>query len=265
MKSKTYIKLMWVSGLLFLSGTLAGQPPPRMLSEARIPDPSLLESTADQYVLAVIDFKGNFFHGRLSFAEPSPGMMIWALALPARPGEPKAYILLDPATGSWVQNTFVSGRNDLGESLRILKTEEDRLYAIAIVPFKDMETWYTDDGENWRIDDDDPNWFLKPGATLAFNNPVNSFGRGLLRVEKAGALERISIFPNPAGDLLEITLPVDTYRHYLIYNLNGKLVASGQINSSAEVISVRRLARGTYLLRLKGDGEADRTVRFLKM
>jgi len=53
------------------------------------------------------------------------------------------------------------------------------------------------------------------------------------------------IYPNPSDGLINIS---DTYDHYFLYNLSGKMIANGDFNS---ILDFRRYPEGLYLLNLQ--------------
>jgi PKD repeat protein len=64
-------------------------------------------------------------------------------------------------------------------------------------------------------------------------------------------LRAANVFPNPANDIISISLPVNIQKaQYDLLDLSGKTIAQGTITDSAKNISVQNLARGVYLVRL---------------
>jgi hypothetical protein len=63
-----------------------------------------------------------------------------------------------------------------------------------------------------------------------------------------------SLYPNPASTVLNITLGQSTsVDSYTIYDVAGKAVATGNINTASSTISVSDLAQGTYIIKLIGE------------
>jgi hypothetical protein len=73
----------------------------------------------------------------------------------------------------------------------------------------------------------------------------------------------VSIYPNPAKDLLAIE-SAQAFHSYKIYSLEGKLIASeSNINSFSSVISVDSLSQGSYFIELEFQHGISRE-RFVK-
>jgi len=68
---------------------------------------------------------------------------------------------------------------------------------------------------------------------------------------------RIELYPNPVIDLLEIKNAKN--QDYSIYDVSGKLLLSGRLGSTKEVISMEKLQRGYYTIKI---GEQSR--KFVK-
>lgn len=98
-----------------------------------------------------------------------------------------------------------------------------------------------------------------PGNELLFPEPETT--PRPIAAGEPDRLEEVRLFPNPARDFIEVQMPTQTYAQYLIFDLEGRVVSFGLINSTNEFIPIDRLPRGTYLLRLKGEGEADKMLR----
>ena len=71
-------------------------------------------------------------------------------------------------------------------------------------------------------------------------------------VEDANSLASVSVFPNPARDILFVDLPVngDIY----LQDIMGRLVTTISNASDRTVIPVADLDRGTYFIQVVGDG-----------
>lgn len=62
----------------------------------------------------------------------------------------------------------------------------------------------------------------------------------------------VRLFPNPAQDQLNISLETIDFEYYQIYNLQGKLVLTGQINTLNESVNITHLSTGVYSIQLLG-------------
>lgn len=60
---------------------------------------------------------------------------------------------------------------------------------------------------------------------------------------------KISLYPNPAHNYLQVDVDKDVYEEFTIYNMNGAIMSSGILNHR---INVQHLPRGIYVLGLNG-------------
>lgn len=66
----------------------------------------------------------------------------------------------------------------------------------------------------------------------------------------------IQIYPNPAKSSISINLPVALINSEInIYNLNGQLLQTDQLNNSINTVSIKNLSSGVYIIKLKSDKE----------
>ena len=84
---------------------------------------------------------------------------------------------------------------------------------------------------------------------------------------RTNALHTQSVYPNPATDMITITLPeklIDKPCSYTILDLSGKQVATSNIASSRTfTVPVTQLPRGIYLLKITGNATTI-TKKFIK-
>lgn len=75
----------------------------------------------------------------------------------------------------------------------------------------------------------------------------------------------ISLYPNPASD--EITVRLDKRVEnltYVVYNTQGQVLKSGKLHDVEQhTIPVGDLRAGNYMIRLRMDGQANQTLRFV--
>lgn len=79
-------------------------------------------------------------------------------------------------------------------------------------------------------------------------------GTGTDITEEAG--ETFSIYPNPANERITISLdePVDNTADYILLDMPGRVVASGQLRSQKTEVGLDHLGPSVYLLRItRGD------------
>ncbi len=71
------------------------------------------------------------------------------------------------------------------------------------------------------------------------------------------------VFPNPTSDNLTVDLKEIPFANYGLMGMNGKIVQKGIINSEHQIIDVRDLTSGIYMLSI-GTDEGIATKRFWK-
>jgi len=76
-------------------------------------------------------------------------------------------------------------------------------------------------------------------------------------------LETTTLYPNPAKDLLNISLPQPTDSEITIYNLLGQQVSIKTASTKNVAIAVSELKSGVYLLRIQAEGQVL-TKKFVK-
>lgn len=77
--------------------------------------------------------------------------------------------------------------------------------------------------------------------------------------------EIVSIFPNPAKDIIIIKMKSGTTGvNYMIVNIYGQAVMKGMINSSSATIDIKALPAGQYKVLLQDDGKLNMSTAILK-
>ncbi|MCR9055409.1 MAG: T9SS type A sorting domain-containing protein, partial [bacterium] len=100
------------------------------------------------------------------------------------------------------------------------------------------------------------------GGTEGFVGRLN-IGALVNSQEIESSAERLTIFPNPATDLLTISLPKDVKSHQreaYIYDMAGKLVMTKVLNHFETEVSIGNLPSGLYQVRVE-----EFTGRFIKI
>ena len=80
---------------------------------------------------------------------------------------------------------------------------------------------------------------------------------------RAAAELTTRFYPNPAGEVLYVTVPGHNTFEYRIYTLTGSLVVSGRAEGSRATLRVNGLPAGIYLLRVS-DGKETFSDKFIK-
>lgn len=104
-----------------------------------------------------------------------------------------------------------------------------------------------------------------PGNLLALAE-VAFAGTEVLSIIDNNISDAISLYPNPATDILSISNSSTTkIENISIYDMNGRLVLNSEIrdNGSSQQINVSALSSGVYMLHMKG-GQANAIKRLIK-
>ena len=98
-----------------------------------------------------------------------------------------------------------------------------------------------------------------------------TFGRGLWEINIASAtlsikddinpIKALSIYPNPASNILNLSLNANNDYNYLIYNVIGGVVKKGKLASNK--INVSGLAKNVYILKVYNESETF-SSKFIK-
>lgn len=84
-----------------------------------------------------------------------------------------------------------------------------------------------------------------------------------LDVSETPVTTHIAIYPNPAGDILNVEgiLPGTAYR---LYNMSGAVVQQGTLAQSSNEVSLRSLPPGVYMIQLTAEDGTRTTQRVIK-
>jgi len=74
----------------------------------------------------------------------------------------------------------------------------------------------------------------------------------------------VSVFPNPSSSVLNIKAVAFEQVSFVLYDVNGKLVAENMLTSELTSIEVSHLSTGNYTLVLKNDSHLLKTVKLIK-
>jgi len=76
----------------------------------------------------------------------------------------------------------------------------------------------------------------------------------------------ISLYPNPANNQILVSVPVSIgkYFQYKIYSSNGSLIKSGNMNSQTELLDIKDIPAGTYMIKVANEN-GNFVKRFIKM
>ena len=75
----------------------------------------------------------------------------------------------------------------------------------------------------------------------------------------------VHLFPNPAKEKVMINIPAEKEAIYTVIDVTGKIIKSGSITATENVISVQELTNGMYFITLNSIGnEYIKTLKFVK-
>jgi hypothetical protein len=74
----------------------------------------------------------------------------------------------------------------------------------------------------------------------------------------------MTISPNPTSDIIDVNIPDNTQAKYTIFDINGRLVQSGQMQGSYARLQIGQLPSGVYMLDVKADTRSN-VKRFIKL
>ena len=63
------------------------------------------------------------------------------------------------------------------------------------------------------------------------------------------------LYPNPAGEVLYVTVSGESSFEYRIYSLSGRMVATGLSQDERVTVNVSSLPSGIYILRVTSEGK----------
>jgi hypothetical protein len=111
-------------------------------------------------------------------------------------------------------------------------------------------------------------WTIGEAVTASLIFPDNHVTQGfhqsdlyVLSVDEFQPLI-ISVYPNPARDIINITS--DEPSRMSIYDMQGKLITTIDVNSSTSELDVSYLSRGTYSLVFEAKGAIAKTMKIIK-
>ncbi|MEP5341603.1 MAG: T9SS type A sorting domain-containing protein [Algibacter sp.] len=82
---------------------------------------------------------------------------------------------------------------------------------------------------------------------------VEIYGANDLLSTKTEGQINLNIYPNPIVDILNISSPIDVFKNYTIYNINGQIIATEEVNSKELKLDLSAFSKGIYILKLEGD------------
>jgi hypothetical protein len=112
--------------------------------------------------------------------------------------------------------------------------------------------------KSYSIDSKTNSEILTRSATFYFNANAT-------KILNAVEDKKLSFWPNPVRDALNITNQTGKTASYKIISLDGKPVTSGQVFDSVNKVNVADLQPGAYLIQLSSDKKNSKTRVFIKL
>jgi hypothetical protein len=79
-------------------------------------------------------------------------------------------------------------------------------------------------------------------------------------------ISNISVYPNPANDLLNIDITNANFKNseVVIYNISGTEVLKTNLTSNSARLNIEALSAGVYFVRVINQNGFNKTVKFVK-
>jgi len=77
-------------------------------------------------------------------------------------------------------------------------------------------------------------------------------------------ISKLSIYPNPASELLHVSLSNNQNFGYQIIDIQGRIILANMISSREKQINVSHLNKGIYIISIEGEDSTTYRSKFLK-
>lgn len=74
-------------------------------------------------------------------------------------------------------------------------------------------------------------------------------------------LPSLTLYPNPASEILMLELEGQTQENYQIFDLQGKLVLQGAVSQGKNIVNIASLSKGSYVIRTESSGMPFEVVK----
>jgi hypothetical protein len=112
---------------------------------------------------------------------------------------------------------------------------------------------------------------------ISYTSDVGSSGSNAQGIQHAYEIYRISesktfgntsfkMYPNPTEDMVNIAVDNSDTENlsYELYNISGKLLASGKLTGQTTSVAMKSFAAGTYVVKLLSKDESIQTFKIIK-
>jgi hypothetical protein len=152
--------------------------------------------------------------------------------------------------GSWASLNGSSGVDPLLNHVLLAQITTDGTFSFKLnLQIRNTSTLQV---ENYVAQNPIGNEVLEP--TLTFSSTGSS-------VANITNQPRLNIYPNPATDLLWLELRNADKAEYLISDITGGIVHTGEINSGNNSIDISQLAQGSYFIRLSNSATVSKFIK----
>jgi hypothetical protein len=213
---------------------------------------------------------GNFTSGQNAVYNIVPDSSVYPLCIPNKVYRAQSYTFNDGSFGDNYQNNTNCQwliKPDSGSYIKLDFLNFNTEQGADILSVYDGETTSAPLLGSFSGQSKPPTLYSTSGAMLLVfttNSSVTDLGWKVqystlyTSIEERSASDNFSLFPNPANNYLQITLPELTRSktNYSIYNVIGQLVMSSELdaNLSSFNINIESLKNGIYTLTLKQNG-----------
>ena len=225
----------------------------------------ILKTGEGNYQSVIQDYGSNYtasphyhFSGYLNLSNNANGLMLHANS---PNGIIKFYTGYDEVAGAGIERLRIDSTGNIGIATKApvakLQVADGDIYISDIEKGIIMKS---PDGSCWR-------GVLDNSGQLNFTKidcPKEEIANDIQPLKSS---ENVLIFPNPADNIITISLITDQIQlpKYSIYNLNGQLEDNGLIRSKIQTIDISKLGNGVYFLNITDNkGVNMKTEKFIK-
>jgi hypothetical protein len=91
---------------------------------------------------------------------------------------------------------------------------------------------------------------------------ISKLGITIASVQESSVIEKLKIYPNPCEDFLNIKSVTELVGSELeIYDIFGKIILTGIIQSEESKIDISQLSPATYYLKLKNEPYVEKIIK----
>lgn len=164
-------------------------------------------------------------------------------------GGTDAYMVEVSSSGDYINHVTLGGSFDEDFTHMEIQNDEILLYGSFESDPMDLNPFAGEDNFTGAVS---KNCYLSRFATTS-----------LLSVDDFNPINNISVYPNPANNILNITLNSLVFNSFKIYSVTGQTILKGELVSGQSYLDISDLSTGLYMLNLSGV-QSSQTIRFIK-